>query len=289
MSLFDLFKNNPALLISAVFLFSLCVGSFLNVVIHRLPIIMNRDWREQSIAYLELEDQFNDEDKSVYNLSKPESHCPNCQHKIRWFENLPVISYLFLKGKCSNCKNKISIRYPTIELATALISVLIAKHFGWSPQLLPALILTWGMIAMVGIDFDHQLLPDSLTLPLLWLGLLVNTQSIFVDPVTAIIGAVCGYLSLWTIYWVFKLLTGKEGMGHGDFKMLAMVGAWLGWQVLPITMLLAAGVGLLVMIPQMLFLGRDRTKAFAFGPFIGIAGWIMLIWGEKILTALRYM
>jgi len=171
---------------------------------------MNRDWREQSIAYLELEDQFNDEDKSVYNLSKPESHCPNCQHKIRWFENLPIISYLFLKGKCSNCKNKISIRYPTIELATALISVLVAKHFGWSPQLLPALILTWGMIAMVGIDFDHQLLPDSLTLPLLWLGLLVNTQSIFVDPVTAIIGAVCGYLSLYNVISRWSWLTGND-------------------------------------------------------------------------------
>ena len=164
-----------------------------------------------------------------------------------------------------------------------------AMHFGWSSQLLPALILTWGIIAMVGIDFDHQLLPDSLTLPLLWLGLLVNTQSLFIDPVTAIIGAACGYLALWSIYWIFKLLTGKEGMGYGDFKMLAMVGAWLGWQVLPITLLLSAGVGLAIMLPQMLFLGRDRAKGFAFGPFIGIAGWIMLIWGDKLLSALRYI
>ena len=289
MTLFDLFKSNPALLYSAVFLLSLCVGSFLNVLIHRLPTMMKREWRSQSIEYLEIADQFPDEDTTPYTLSKPDSHCPNCKHKIRWYENLPVVSYLFLKGKCSSCTQSISARYPIVELFTALISVFVAIHFAWSNQLLAALILTWGIIAMVGIDFDHQLLPDSLTLPLLWLGLLVNTQSLFVDPVTAIIGAACGYLTLWSIYWIFKLLTGKEGMGHGDFKMLAMVGAWLGWQVLPITLLISAGVGLAIMLPQMLFLGRDRTKAFAFGPFIGIAGWIMLIWGDKLLSALRYM
>ena len=289
MTIFDLIKNNPALLYSAVFLFSLCIGSFMNVVIHRLPTMMKREWRSQSIEYLEISDQFPDEDNTPYTLSKPESHCPNCKHKIRWYENLPVFSYLFLKGKCSACKQSISIRYPIVELFTALVSVFVATHFGWSPQLLPALILTWGIIAMVGIDFDHQLLPDSLTLPLLWLGLLVNTQSLFVDPVTAIIGAACGYLALWSIYWIFKILTGREGMGYGDFKMLGMVGAWLGWEILPMTLLLSAGVGLAVMLPQMLFLGRDRTKAFAFGPFIGIAGWIMLIWGDKILGALRYM
>lgn len=289
MTLFDLFKSNPALLYSAVFLLSLCIGSFLNVLIHRLPTMMKREWRSQSIEYLEITDQYSEEDTSVFTLSKPDSHCPNCKHKIRWYENLPVVSYLFLRGKCSSCKQAISIRYPFIELLTAVISVFVAMHFGWSSQLLPALILTWGIIAMVGIDFDHQLLPDSLTLPLLWLGLLVNTQSLFVDPVTAIIGAACGYLTLWSIYWIFKLLTGKEGMGHGDFKMLAMVGAWLGWQVLPITLLLSAGVGLAIMLPQMLFLGRDRTKGFAFGPFIGIAGWIMLIWGDKLLSALRYV
>ena len=289
MTIFDILKNNPALLYSAVFLLSLCIGSFMNVVIHRLPTMMKREWRSQSIEYLEISDQFTDEDTTPYTLSKPESHCPNCKHKIRWYENLPVISYLFLKGKCSSCKQSISIRYPLVELFTALISVFVATHFGWSHQLLPALFLTWGIIAMVGIDFDHQLLPDSLTLPLLWLGLLVNTQSLFVDPVTAIIGAACGYLVLWSIYWLFKLLTGREGMGYGDFKMLAMVGAWLGWEILPMTLLLSAGVGLAIMLPQMLFLGRDRTKAFAFGPFIGIAGWIMLIWGDKILGALRYM
>ena len=289
MTIFELFQNNPALLYSAVFLLSLCIGSFMNVVIHRLPLMMKREWRSQSIEYLEIADQYPDEDTAVFSLSKPESHCPNCKHKIRWYENLPLVSYLALRGKCSACKQSISIRYPLVELITAVISVVVAMHFGWSAQLLPALILTWGIIAMVGIDFDHQLLPDSLTLPLLWLGLLVNTQSLFVDPVTAIIGATCGYLALWSIYWVFKILTGKEGMGFGDFKMLSMVGAWLGWQVLPMTLLLSAGVGLAIMLPQMLFLGRDRTKAFAFGPFIGIAGWIMLIWGDKLLSALRYM
>ena len=289
MTIFDILKDNPALLYSAVFLLSLCIGSFMNVVIHRLPEMMKREWRSQSIEYLEITDKYPDEDTTVYSLSKPESHCPNCKHKIRWYENLPVVSYLALRGKCSACKQSISIRYPVVELITGLISVFVAMHFGWSNQLLPALILTWGIIAMVGIDFDHQLLPDSLTLPLLWLGLLVNTQSLFVDPVTAIIGAACGYLVLWSIYWIFKLLTGKEGMGHGDFKMLSMVGAWLGWEVLPMTLLISAGVGLAIMLPQMLFLGRDRTKAFAFGPFIGIAGWIMLIWSEKILGALRYM
>ncbi len=289
MTIFEILKNNPALLYSAVFLLSLCIGSFMNVVIHRLPTMMKREWRSQSIQYLEITSQFPDEDTTSYTLSKPDSHCPNCKHKIRWYENLPVVSYLFLKGKCSSCKQSISARYPIVELFTALISVFVATHFGWSYQLLPALILTWGIIAMVGIDFDHQLLPDSLTLPLLWLGLLVNTQSLFVDPVTSIIGAACGYLTLWSIYWIFKILTGKEGMGYGDFKMLAMVGAWLGWEILPMTLLLSAGVGLAVMLPQMLFLGRDRTKAFAFGPFIGIAGWIMLIWGDKLLGALRYM
>ncbi len=289
MTIFDILKDNPALLYSAVFLLSLCIGSFMNVVIHRLPEMMKREWRSQSIEYLEIADQYPDEDTTVYSLSKPDSHCPNCKHKIRWYENLPVVSYLALRGKCSACKQSISIRYPVVELITGLVSVFVAMHFGWSAQLLPALFLTWGIIAMVGIDFDHQLLPDSLTLPLLWLGLLVNTQSLFVAPKIAIIGAACGYLVLWSIYWVFKILTGKEGMGHGDFKMLAMVGAWLGWEVLPITLLLSAGVGLAIMLPQMLFLGRDRTKAFAFGPFIGIAGWIMLIWGDKLLGALRYM
>lgn len=289
MTIFDILKDNPALLYSAVFLLSLCIGSFMNVVIHRLPEMMKREWRSQSIEYLEIADQYPDEDTTAYSLSKPESHCPNCKHKIRWYENLPVVSYIALRGKCSACKQPISIRYPVVELITGLISVFVAMHFGWSAQLLPALFLTWGIIAMVGIDFDHQLLPDSLTLPLLWLGLLVNTQSLFVDPVTAIIGAACGYLALWSIYWIFKILTGKEGMGFGDFKMLGMVGAWLGWEILPMTLLLSAGVGLAIMLPQMLFLGRDRTKAFAFGPFIGIAGWIMLIWGDKLLGALRYM
>lgn len=291
MSLLDLFRDNAALLNSAVFLLGLTIGSFLNVLIHRLPRMMQREWRQQSIDFLELGDEYaQDEEKhGAYNLVKPDSHCPQCQHQIRWFENIPLISYVFLKGKCSACKTAISLRYPFFELLTGLASLLLVAHFGASAQLLPALLLTWGIIAMVGIDFDHQLLPDSLTLPLLWLGLLVNTQSLFVDPVTAIIGAACGYLSLWSIYWFFKLFTGKEGMGHGDFKMLAMVGAWLGWQVLPVTLLLSALVGLLIMLPQMLFMGRDRARGFAFGPFIGIAGWVMLIWGEPILRALRYM
>lgn len=289
MTILEVFQNNSALLISAVFLLGLTIGSFLNVVIHRIPEMMKREWRSQAIDYLEVNSDFPDEDKSTYNLVKPESHCPKCQHKIRWYENIPLISYIFLKGKCASCKTPISIRYPVIELLTGIASAVIAIHFGWSAQLLPALVLTWGIVAMVGIDFDHQLLPDSITLPLLWLGLLVNTQSLFVNPVTAIMGAACGYLALWSIYWVFKLLTGKEGMGYGDFKMLAMVGAWLGWQVLPMTLLLSAVVGLAVMLPQMIFYGRDKTKAFAFGPFIGIAGWVMLIWGDKILNYLRFM
>ncbi|MBT8142737.1 MAG: A24 family peptidase [Gammaproteobacteria bacterium] len=289
MTVFDLFIQNTALLISAVFLLGLAVGSFLNVVIHRTPLMMKRDWRMQAIEILDIGSQFPDEETSTYNLVKPDSHCPKCDHKIRWYENLPVISYLVLKGKCSSCKNPISLRYPLVELLTGIVSGFIAWHFGATTQLLPALILSWGIIAMVGIDFDHQLLPDSLTLPLLWLGLLVNTQSLFVGPVSAITGAAAGYFSLWSIYWVFKLVTGKEGMGYGDFKMLAMVGAWLGWQVLPVTLLLSAVVGLAVMLPQMLFLGREKSKAFAFGPFIGIAGWIMLVWGNEILTYLRYI
>jgi len=289
MTIFSLFNESPALFISAVFLFGLVVGSFLNVVIHRLPIMMNREWREQAIGYLEIEDQYPDEDKSTYNFVTPDSHCPKCQHKIRWYENIPLISYAVLRGKCSKCKTPISARYPFVELLSGIACATVAWKYGFSLQTLSALFLTWGIISMVGIDYDHKLLPDSLTLPLLWLGLLVNTQSLFVSPVDAIIGAAAGYLALWSIFWIFKIATGKEGMGYGDFKMLAMVGAWLGWKVLPITILLSAVVGLLVMLPQMMFMGRDRTKSFAFGPFIGIAGWIMLIWGEPILRFFKYM
>jgi len=289
MTIFTIFDQSPALLISAVFLLGLTVGSFLNVVIHRIPEMMKREWREQSIEFLELEDQYQNEDKSTYNLIKPDSHCPKCDHKIRWFENIPLISYVVLRGKCSNCKTPISARYPIVELLTGIFSALIAWKFGFSLQTFSAIFLTWGIVAMVGIDYDHQLLPDSLTLPLLWLGLIVNTQNLFTTLPSAVIGAAAGYLSLWSIYWIFKLVTGKEGMGHGDFKMLAMVGAWLGWVVLPMTILISAVVGLCVMLPQMLFMGRDRTKAFAFGPFIGIAGWIMLMWGDKILQFFKYM
>jgi len=289
MTIFEVFKQSPALFISAVFLLGLVVGSFLNVVIHRLPNMMKRDWREFAIDHLNLEDQYPDEDTSPYTLSKPASHCPNCKHVIRWYENIPLVSYAVLRGKCSQCKTPISMRYPFVELLTGIACATVAWKYGVSLQTLVGFILTCGIVAMVGIDYDHKLLPDILTLPLLWLGLLVNTQSLFVSPTDAIFGAAFGYLSLWFVYQLFKLLTGKEGMGYGDFKMLAMVGAWFGWTVLPITVLISAGVGILVMLPQMLFMGRDHKQKFAFGPFIGIAGWIMLIWGEPILRFLKYM
>ncbi|MEW8036790.1 MAG: A24 family peptidase [Candidatus Thiodiazotropha sp.] len=282
MVLFDFLQQNHWAFLLAVILISLVVGSFLNVVIHRLPKMMEQQWRRDC---LELEGDPVEQDTAPYNLNRPASHCPECGHKIRPWENIPVISWLMLKGKCSNCGNPISPRYPIIESVSAIMSVAVAFHFGFTWATLAALLLTWALIVLSMIDFDVQLLPDNITLPFLWLGLVLSLGTIFTDPRSAIIGAAAGYLSLWSVYQLFKRLTGKEGMGYGDFKLLAMLGAWLGWHYLPQVILLSALVGAAVGILLIVVRGRDRNIPIPFGPYLAAAGWISLMWGEQINQA----
>lgn len=273
-------ENNPAFLIAAAGLLGLLVGSFLNVVIYRLPIMMERAWRRECAAYL----QSNESEGTApaFNLILPGSHCPNCQKPIRAHENIPLLSYLLLKGRCAKCRAPIPLRYPLVEGLTGLISALIAWHFGYSLQTAFALILSWSLICLSFIDFDQQLLPDSITLPLLWLGLFLSLFNVFTDSQASISGAMAGYLSLWSVYQLFKLSTGKEGMGYGDFKLLAMLGAWLGWQMLPAIILLSSLVGALVGVTMTVFFKHDRHIPIPFGPYLAIAGWIALLWGEQL-------
>lgn len=259
----------------------LCVGSFLNVVIHRLPRMMQAQWRDDCFL-LEHPDQPLPE-RPAYNLALPRSACPHCGHAIRWYENIPVASWMALRGRCSGCRNRISARYPLVETATGLLTVLVAWHFGTGWYTLAALLLTWSLVALTLIDFDTQLLPDVITLPLLWLGLLVSLAEGGVSPEDAIIGAAAGYLTLWSVYQGFRLLTGKEGMGFGDFKLLGALGAWLGWQPLALVIVLSSGVGALLGIALILFVGRDRAQPMPFGPFLAIAGLIAFLWGEHLL------
>ncbi len=291
MVFFELLSSSPALLITVCSILGLLVGSFLNVVVYRLPIMMQRDWKDQCCEYLEIENSIPDANDSsakfeVFNLQKPDSHCPHCNHKIKPWENIPVLSYLILGGKCSNCSSKISLRYPSVEFINGVLSALVAATFGASWLTLALLLMTWSLVALTLIDFDHQLLPDNITLPLLWLGLLVNTLDLGfgVSIRDAVIGAIAGYLVLWFFYWAFKLITGKEGMGYGDFKLLAALGAWMGWQsLLPIVILssLAGAIFGLIMIVAM---GRDRSIPMPFGPYLAGAGFIMLIWGPQITS-----
>jgi leader peptidase (prepilin peptidase)/N-methyltransferase len=276
-------QENTIVFLSLIFVFGLLIGSFLNVVIYRLPLIMEQQWKTECQEFLEIEP---DEDSSaVISLSTPASSCRTCGHEIRAWENIPVISYLLLKGRCSNCNSKISIRYPLIELAAGLASLAIAMHFGFSWSTLLGLVLTYALIALSMIDFDHQILPDNIIYPVLWLGLLISIPGLLTDMQSALIGAAAGYLSLWSVFWLFKLLTGKEGMGHGDFKLLALFGAWLGWQYLPQIILLSSLVGAIIGISLMIFLGRDRNIPIPFGPYLAIAGWISLLYGEEINSA----
>jgi len=275
----QLFIDYSYIFYSFVFIIGLTVGSFLNVVIFRLPLILEKEWRQQCHEFLELEDKNNTEKIS---LSSPASSCPECQHKIRFWENIPVISYTFLKGKCSSCGTKISIQYPLIETITALLSLIVAIHYGVSWQTVAALLLTWSLISLTMIDFHTQLLPDNITLPLLWLGLIVNMFGLFTDLQSSVIGAITGYLILWIVFHSFKLLTGKEGMGFGDFKLLAALGAWMGWQFLPLIIILSSVVGAIIGISMMIFLKHDKNIPIPFGPYLAIAGWIALIWGEQI-------
>ena len=276
----DYLAANPIAFIILCGLIGLTVGSFLNVVIHRLPIMIDREWQFELA-------QFNDPKTELpepepFNLSRPRSRCPHCGHMITALENIPVISWLLLGRKCSNCQQPIAARYPIIELFTALASLMIAWHFGFGIQAAAALALTWALIAASMIDFDHQLLPDSITLPFLWLGLVLNLNDVFTDGASSVVGAVAGYLSLWALYWLFKLATGKEGMGYGDFKLLALLGAWMGWQMLPVIVLLSSLVGAVVGIGLIVLRGRDRNIPIPFGPYLAGAGWIALLWGQEI-------
>ena len=282
MTVISFFQENYPFFLTTIFLFSIAVGSFLNVVIHRLPKMMEQEWREQCCDFLEVASP---QAEAKMTLSRPASTCPKCGHKIRAWENIPVVSYLFLKGKCSSCSTAISPRYPIIEAITALLSVIVAWHFGVTWETAAALPLTWALVALSMIDFDHKLLPDSIVLPFLWLGLLISIFSVFTDTHSSIVGAVAGYLSLWSVFQLFKLLTGKEGMGHGDFKLLALFGAWLGWQYLPQVVLLSSVVGAIVGVTLIIFLGRDRNIPIPFGPYIAAAGWISLLWGDTINQA----
>ena len=279
----------PAVFYSLVFFVSLMVGSFLNVVIYRLPIMMERSWQQEYQSYFSEDDPTpNGKDSSaseeVFNLVKPDSTCPSCGHKIRAWENVPVISYLFLKGKCAKCKVGISVRYPLVELFTALACTFAAYQFGVTSQALWAVLFTYILVALLFIDLDKMLLPDQLTLPLLWLGLLLSTQNIFVGTTDAIIGAAAGYLSLWSVYWLFKLATGKEGMGYGDFKLLAALGAFTGWQGLPIIILLSSFVGAIAGILIMVIQNKGKSLAIPFGPYLAVAGWLTLLFKDAIIT-----
>ncbi|MCP4994725.1 MAG: prepilin peptidase [Gammaproteobacteria bacterium] len=278
--LLAVFAQTPWLFNLSALLYGLLVGSFINVVAHRLPAIMERNWRSECREFLEIEEEKSK--KQELTLSRPRSRCPHCGHPITALENIPVISYLFLRGRCSECKERISIRYPLVELTTGLLSLTVAWHFGVTWQTAAALPLTWALIALSLIDFDHKLLPDNIVLPTLWAGLLISLIPVFADPRAAIFGAAAGYLSLWSIFKLFKLITGKEGMGYGDFKLLALFGAWLGWQSLLQIILLSSVVGALFGIGMIIFLGRDRQVPIPFGPYLAAAGWISLMWGAEI-------
>ncbi|MDX1299544.1 MAG: A24 family peptidase [Pseudomonas sp.] len=282
MSLLNFLASSLLAFALCALLIGLLVGSFLNVVIFRLPKMMQRDWREQAREILELPGE---PETATFNLVLPNSQCPHCAHEIKPWENIPVISYLFLRGKCSSCKAPISLRYPLVELTCGLLSAYIAWHFGFTWQAGAMLLLTWSLLAMSLIDADHQLLPDSLVLPLLWLGLITNSFGLFTSLEDALWGAIAGYLSLWSVYWLFKLVTGKEGMGYGDFKLLAMLGAWGGWQVLPLTILLSSLVGAVLGLIMLRLRNAETSTPIPFGPYLAIAGWIALLWGERITSS----
>jgi leader peptidase (prepilin peptidase)/N-methyltransferase len=251
------------------------------VVIHRLPIIMERDWAAQCA-------ELRNEAPPVFeplSLARPRSRCPKCGHAITAFENIPILSWLLLHGRCKGCSAPISIRYPLVEAVTGLLFAFVAWHFGFTAAGLGALVFVGALVALTGIDFDTQLLPDDITLPLLWLGLALNAFSVYTDLKSAVIGAMAGYLSLWGVYWMFKLFTGKEGMGYGDFKLLAALGAWLGWQMLPLAILLSSFVGAVVGIALMVFARQGRNVPIPFGPYLAAAGAISLVWGKPLTHA----
>jgi leader peptidase (prepilin peptidase)/N-methyltransferase len=274
------FEQYPVLYLGTLFVFGSLIGSFLNVVIYRLPLMMQREWRSDCLEFLEQADDSNDE---KFNLAVPRSRCGECGHQITALENIPIVSYLALRGKCSSCKTSISPQYPLVELFTALVSVVVGWHFGVSLQAMAALFLSWCLIAASGIDIGHKLLPDNITLPLLWLGILLALFDVFVSLEDSVIGAMAGYMSLWSVFMLFKLITGKEGMGYGDFKLLAMLGAWLGWKPLFVVILTSSLVGAVVGISMILLKITERGTQIPFGPYLAAAGWMALLWGDELM------
>jgi len=286
--MFELMSESATVFIIVVFAFTLLIGSFLNVVIHRLPIMMEREWREQAdeLANTPSEEEL---PEGRFDLVMPRSRCPSCGALITTWQNIPVISYLFLKGRCRGCKTPISVRYPLVELMTATLAAIAAWHFGAGWEAIMAIALTLALVAIAMIDADTQLIPDSIVLPLMWLGLAMSlfhpvpgASTLFISPSDAIVGAIAGYLTLWSIFWLFKLVTGKDGMGYGDFKLLGALGAWLGWQDLPMIIMMSAVVGAVINITMIVARGKDRSIPIPFGPYLAAAGWITMVWGENI-------
>jgi leader peptidase (prepilin peptidase)/N-methyltransferase len=263
-------------------LFGLCVGSFLNVVVYRLPRMLEQQWQDDCALLASPDTPL--PTREPFNLAVPRSRCPHCGHGITALENIPVLSWVFLRGRCSACAKPISARYPLVELATGLLSAWVVARYGLTPTGVLLLLFSWALVALTLIDYDTQLLPDSITLPLLWLGLLAAIPVGGVSPQDAIIGAAAGYLSLWTVYQAFRLLTGKEGMGFGDFKLLAALGAWLGWQKLLLVIILSSGVGAVAGIAMIMLMGRDRAKPIPFGPYLAVAGWLAMMFGNELLA-----
>jgi len=276
----SLFEQQPIIYFGTLFVLGAVVGSFLNVVIYRLPVMMQREWRHDCLEFLE---QPAVPEAEKFNLSTPRSRCGHCGHQITALENIPLVSYLVLGGKCAECKAPISRQYPLVELFTALVSVVVGWHFGISLQAIAALFLSWCLIAASGIDIGHKLLPDNITLPLLWLGILLSLFDVFVSLETSIIGAMAGYMTLWIVFMLFKIVTGKEGMGYGDFKLLAMLGAWLGWKPLFVVILTSSLVGATVGITMIVLGKTERSTQIPFGPYLAAAGWITLMWGNELM------
>lgn len=283
MFLIEYLRDNPGMFLLFVTLVGLVVGSFLNVVVHRLPIMMEREWREQCRDLI-ADGVPSGERTERYDLASPGSRCPSCGSRIRPLHNIPVLSYLVLRGRCAACGWRIPLRYPAVEILAGAMSLVVAWQFGVSVQTLAVMLLTWSLIALSFIDLDTQLLPDSITMPILWAGLAFNLFAVVVPLRDAVIGAMCGYGILWIVYQAFRMLTGKEGMGFGDFKLLAMLGAWAGWQSLPLTILLSSVLGAIVGVSLMAFKGQDREVPIPFGPYLALAGWISLIWGDQVIA-----
>ncbi|HFE38621.1 MAG TPA: prepilin peptidase [Gammaproteobacteria bacterium] len=285
---FDFFASHPLAFALACGVLGLLVGSFLNVVIYRLPIMLEREWREQCVEFLaddeanQLELAAREPQHKRFDLIAPGSHCPKCQKRLRAWENIPLLSYLAQGRKCRHCGETISLRYPFVELLTGVLSFIITWHFGFSEQAAAGLLFTWLLISLSFIDYDTQLLPDVITVPMLWIGLLLSLFTVYVDPASSIIGAIAGYLALWSVFHGFKLATGKEGMGYGDFKLLAAMGAWLGWKMLPSIILLSSFAGAIIGIGLVLLKLQNKEKPIPFGPYLAIAAWLAMLYGDAL-------